>query len=103
MEERPLGRSSLNVPVVGMGTWQTLDVRGAAAEARAGEIVDAALASGARPSISDGRRQIAEAMERFGGTVDLYQIHNLVSWREHLPVLEDLRDRGQVRAIGATH
>ena len=37
------------------------------------------------------------------GAVDLYQIHNLVAWREHLPVLEDLRAGGQVRVIGATH
>jgi aryl-alcohol dehydrogenase-like predicted oxidoreductase len=137
MEQRALGRSRLTVPVVGMGTWQTLDVRGAAAEAESRRVVDAALASGARlfdtspmygraeavlgkalegrrpealvatkvwtSSLSDGRRQIAEAMERFGGLIDLYQVHNLLAWREHLPVLEDLRERGQVRVVGATH
>ena len=31
VEQRPLGRTGLQVPVVGMGTWQTLDVRGGAA------------------------------------------------------------------------
>jgi aryl-alcohol dehydrogenase-like predicted oxidoreductase len=137
MELRPLGRSGLPVPVVGMGTWQTLDVRGTTAESRSRQIVDTALASGARlfdtspmygraqavlahalegrrpgalvatkvwtPSLSDGRTQIAEAMNLFGGVVDLYQVHNLVAWREHLPVLEDLRDRGRVRVVGATH
>jgi aryl-alcohol dehydrogenase-like predicted oxidoreductase len=137
VEQRALGRSGLTVPAVGMGTWQTLDVRGAAAEARSVRIVDAGLASGARlfdtspmygraeavlaqalsgrreqalvatkvwtPSLADGRRQIAEAMARFGGVIDVYQIHNLVAWRDHLPVLEDLRGRGQVRVIGATH
>jgi aryl-alcohol dehydrogenase-like predicted oxidoreductase len=55
------------------------------------------------PNVADGRRQIAEAMARFGGAVEVYQIHNLVAWRDHLPVLEDLRDRGRVRVIGATH
>ncbi|HEV2735942.1 MAG TPA: hypothetical protein VGV85_13935 [Longimicrobiaceae bacterium] len=33
METRTLGSTGLVVPVVGMGTWQTLDVRGEAAEA----------------------------------------------------------------------
>lgn len=52
---------------------------------------------------AQGERQIADALGFFGGWVDLYQIHNLVAWRTWLPVLERLRDAGQVRAIGATH
>jgi predicted aldo/keto reductase-like oxidoreductase len=35
--------------------------------------------------------------------IDLMQIHNLVSWPAHLPMLEAARDRGQVGLIGATH
>jgi aryl-alcohol dehydrogenase-like predicted oxidoreductase len=35
--------------------------------------------------------------------VDIYQIHNLVAWQEHLPALESLRDSGSARAVGATH
>jgi diketogulonate reductase-like aldo/keto reductase len=54
-------------------------------------------------STADGRRQIDQALEWFGGRVDLYQIHNLVAWQEHLPVLERLRDEGRIGAIGATH
>jgi aryl-alcohol dehydrogenase-like predicted oxidoreductase len=55
------------------------------------------------PSARDGREQIAHALEWYGGRVDVYQVHNLVNWREHLPYLEELRERGQVRVVGATH
>jgi aryl-alcohol dehydrogenase-like predicted oxidoreductase len=48
MEHRILGSSGIEVPVVGMGTWQTFDVRGAAAERARREVVDAALAAGVR-------------------------------------------------------
>jgi aryl-alcohol dehydrogenase-like predicted oxidoreductase len=51
----------------------------------------------------EGRAQILRSLGYFGGRVEIYQIHNLVAWREHLPVLEELRDRGTVRVIGATH
>jgi aryl-alcohol dehydrogenase-like predicted oxidoreductase len=46
VERRRFGRTNLEVPVVGMGTWQTYDVRGALAERRR-EVTDAALDSGA--------------------------------------------------------
>ena len=48
MEERPLGATGIRVPVVGVGTWRTFDVRGPAAEANVRAVVDAALAGGAR-------------------------------------------------------
>jgi len=52
---------------------------------------------------AEGRAQIERALGYFGGYVDLYQIHNLVAWRTHLPVLEQVRGEGRVGAIGATH
>ncbi len=122
------------VPVIGMGTWQTFDVRDAAAVR---PVTDAALAGGAvffdsspmygraeralaetlgerRPraliatkvwaaSAREGREQIRRALDWYGGVVDLYQIHNLVAWREHLPYLAELRAAGQIRAVGVTH
>ena len=137
MEERELGATGLRVPVIGMGTWRTFDVRGAAAEARCREVVDAALAGGARlfdsspmygeaervlaealagrreaaivatkvwsSDLGEGGRQIERALEWYGGRIDLYQIHNLAGWRRWLPVLEGLRNAGQIGIIGATH
>ena len=47
--------------------------------------------------------QLSRAVAWYGGRVDLMQIHNLVAWSAHLPMLEDARDRGLVGLIGATH
>jgi len=54
-------------------------------------------------SAAEGRRQIDHGLRLFGGLVDIYQIHNLASWREQLPLLEAERKKGRVRVIGATH
>jgi aryl-alcohol dehydrogenase-like predicted oxidoreductase len=136
LERRRLGNSGLDVPVIGMGTWRTFDVRGADAEHRR-RVVDVALAAGANFFDSSpmygraeqvlgaalrGRRRDAliatkvwtddrrEARAQFehslrcaGGMVDLYQVHNLVGWRERLSELDELRERGAARALGATH
>jgi aryl-alcohol dehydrogenase-like predicted oxidoreductase len=137
MHFRPLGRSGLTVPAVGMGTWQTFDARGDSEIAGRRAIVDAALGAGTTlfdtspmygeservlasvlagrrdqaivadkvwtSSPREGREQMRQAVEWFGGRVDLYQIHNLAGWQEHLPALEELRASGAVRVIGATH
>ncbi|HEU4720813.1 MAG TPA: aldo/keto reductase, partial [Gemmatimonadaceae bacterium] len=47
MERRPLGATGLDVPVVGVGTWRTFDVRGRGAEARCRAALDAAYDAGA--------------------------------------------------------
>jgi aryl-alcohol dehydrogenase-like predicted oxidoreductase len=62
-------------------------------------VADKVWASGA----GEGREQIERALAWYGGIVDIYQIHNLVAWRTHLPVLEELRRQKVVRAVGATH
>lgn len=125
------------VPVIGMGTWQTFDVSGAAAEANARTIVDRALEAGAiffdsspmygraervlgqtlqgrretaqvatkvwAQTLPEARAQVKAAFNFFGGHVELYQVHNLANWRENLALLEELKEAGQVTAIGATH
>ena len=137
MEYRTFGQSAIQVPVVGMGTWQTFDVRGAAAEANAHSIVDAALKAGANfldsspmygqaehvlgkalegrrkqafiatkvwaATADEGRKQIATALGYYGNRVDLYQIHNLLAWRDQLVLLEPLVAEKRIGIIGATH
>src|ERR1700750_501858 len=68
IDRRPLGRTSgLTVPAVGMGTWQTLDVRGAQAERAAHAIVGEALDVGARfvdssPMYGEAERVLGEGL-----------------------------------------
>ncbi|MBI4593745.1 MAG: aldo/keto reductase [Candidatus Rokubacteria bacterium] len=134
MERRLLGRTGLEVSVIGMGTWQSYDVRD---PAKVQPITDAVLAHGATffdsspmygaaervlaatlgqrrrgvviatkvwaGSAREGREQIRQALEWYGGRVDLYQIHNLEAWQTHLPYLEELQAQGLIGAIGITH
>ncbi len=137
MDHRKLGNTSgLIVPAVGMGTWRTFDVHGAA-ERTVHAIVDEALSVGANfidsspmygaaervlgdalhgrrqqalvatkvwtGSADEGQSQIHRALDFYAGHVDLFQIHNLLAWKTHLPVLERLRNEGKITAIGATH
>jgi aryl-alcohol dehydrogenase-like predicted oxidoreductase len=137
MEQRAFGASGLTVPAVGMGTWQSLDVRGERDEAARHQVVHAAVEAGITlfdtspmygesprvlagalqavrgrvlvadkvwaPSVTEGREQARRALAWYGGRVDIYQIHNLMAWRDQLPLLEELRAQGSVGVIGATH
>ena len=132
-----LGRCGFDVPVVGMGTWKTFDVRGARDEAHAATIVGRAIDGGSNffdsspmygeaervlggalkhrreraviatkiwaPSPSEGRRQAERALQWFGNLVDLYQVHNLLNWREQLTMLEGLRSRGVKSSARCCH
>jgi aryl-alcohol dehydrogenase-like predicted oxidoreductase len=67
LEQRTLGRSGITAPVVGMGTWRTLDVQGRGAERRARAIVSEALDAGARlvdssPMYGEAERVLGEAL-----------------------------------------
>ena len=55
------------------------------------------------PSAEEGVAQLARAVGWYGGRVDLMQVHNLVAWQTHLPMLEAAREQGLVGLIGATH
>ena len=136
MERRRFGRSALEVPVIGLGTWQTFDVGAADAGARRA-VTDAAFEAGATLFDSspmygraervlgetlDGRRQraliatkvwtaddreaqaqIEASLAYFAGRVDIYQVHNVLSWRARLAQLERLQERGAAGVLGVTH
>jgi aryl-alcohol dehydrogenase-like predicted oxidoreductase len=126
-----LGQTSIEVPVVGMGTWRTFDTeddrrplvmaaieagidlfdsspmygRAEAALARALDgIRDRVLVATKiwTASAEEGRAQADNALRLFG-LVDLYQVHNLVNVPAQLALLEGLKKEGKVRAVGATH
>jgi diketogulonate reductase-like aldo/keto reductase len=50
-----------------------------------------------------GTRQIEESRSRWGvQRFDLLQVHNLLSWEEHLPTLLALKASGRLRYVGIT-
>jgi len=53
--------------------------------------------------LGEGHSQIDRALQYFEGRVDLYQVHNLVGWRDYLPVFERMKADGTIRASGVTH
>lgn len=126
MEERRLG------PVVGLGTWNTFAVDSDLARVIVATAVEAgcrlfdsspmyggaeaslgaALAGRRRaasiatkiwtPSLEEGREQYRRQREWFG-RVEIEQVHNLVSWADHLSWLEPERAAGRIDLLGVTH
>jgi aryl-alcohol dehydrogenase-like predicted oxidoreductase len=82
------------------------------AEATTGELL---AATGSRPRAfvatkvwtrgrAEGLRQMNESMRLLrADPLDLMQVHNLLDWRSHLPVLRELKAAGRIRHIGITH
>ena len=121
------------VPVVGLGTWNTVG----GADALASRVVAAALGAGSSffdtspmygaaerslatalgerrqeavvatkiwaASVAEGREQLRRQLEWFGDDVDLQQIHNLVAWRDHQRWLHEESDAGRLGGFGVTH
>jgi aryl-alcohol dehydrogenase-like predicted oxidoreductase len=54
------------------------------------------------PTVEAGQAQY-EAQRRWFGRVEIEQVHNLVSWRDHLAWLERERAEGRVDLLGVTH
>ena len=71
MQHRRLGNSGMEVPAVGLGTWQVLDVRGREQEEARQEVVEAALESGinlfdSSPMYGEAERVLGGALKKYG-------------------------------------
>jgi diketogulonate reductase-like aldo/keto reductase len=52
---------------------------------------------------SGGAAQVETSRKKWGiARFDLLQIHNLLSWQEHLPMLLDMKAKGRIRYVGIT-
>jgi diketogulonate reductase-like aldo/keto reductase len=55
----------------------------------------------------EGIAQMAQSRRRMcperAGGIDLMQIHNLLDWQTHLPVLREMKQAGAIRYLGVTH
>lgn len=55
------------------------------------------------PSDQEGREQVADSMRLWGlNKFDLFQVHNLVNWQDHLAMLKERKQQGDIRYIGIT-
>jgi aryl-alcohol dehydrogenase-like predicted oxidoreductase len=51
-----------------------------------------------------GEAQMRESMRRLRtDRIDLMQVHNLLDWETHLPVLRTWKEQGKIRYLGVTH
>ncbi len=51
-----------------------------------------------------GRAQLQQSFELLqSDRLDLVQVHNLLDWQTHLPMLRALKAEGRIRYIGVTH
>jgi aryl-alcohol dehydrogenase-like predicted oxidoreductase len=139
MRTRKIPRTNEEIPVIGLGTWETFDVGTASSEreplaevlqrffAAGGRVIDSSPMYGrAEPVVGDlvaagkhpaflatkvwtrgrdaGKTQMSESMRRLRTErLDLMQIHNLLDWKTHLPVMRAWRDEGRIRYLGITH
>ncbi len=54
-------------------------------------------------STSEGKEQFSDSLRLWRKqSIDIYQIHNLVNWREHLKVLRKYKEEGKIKYIGIT-
>jgi aryl-alcohol dehydrogenase-like predicted oxidoreductase len=94
MERRALGASGPDVPAVGVGTWQTFDVRGRRAEADARARVEEALEAGA--NLFDSSPMYGEAERVLGQALDGRRDRALVATKVWTPSEDEARVQVQL-------
>src|SRR3954447_5702531 len=100
METRPLGSGGPRVPVVGMGTWRTFDVRGPGGVERARHVIDAALGAGAR--VLDSSPMYGAAEQVLGATLEGRREDAFVATKIWTHDAAEGREQAQ-RALGYFH
>jgi aryl-alcohol dehydrogenase-like predicted oxidoreductase len=86
---------------------------GRAEEVTGDELATPGTASSGKPFLAtkvwttgkrDGIEQMKRSMKRMRTSkLDLMQVHNLLDWRTHLPVLREWKQAGTIRHLGVTH
>lgn len=51
----------------------------------------------------EGITEMERSHQRMRARIDLMQIHNLLDWQTHLPVLREMKQAGTIRYLGVTH
>jgi diketogulonate reductase-like aldo/keto reductase len=51
----------------------------------------------------EGIAEMERSRQRMRARIDLMQIHNLLDWQTHLPVLREMKQTGTIRYLGVTH
>lgn len=131
MMKRAIPKTGEELPVIGLGTWQTFETKSQALvdvlerfTAAGGKVIDTSPMYGRAEAVlgtlrpaeaflatkvwTRGRDHGIEQMRRSmqllrAECIDLMQIHNLVDWRTHLATLLQWKADGRVRYIGITH
>ena len=137
MITRPIPSSGEPIPVIGMGSYQTLDVADVSAVQPVvakfldlgGRVIDSSPMYGRAESVvgdvladlgaigtpflatkvwirgkREGIAQMEQSRKRMRAKrIDLMQIHNLLDWQTHLPVLREMKQAGKIRYLGVTH
>jgi diketogulonate reductase-like aldo/keto reductase len=109
---RPIPSTGERLPLVGLGSWITFNVGDdPAGRDSCAEVMRAFFQGGGRlidssPWISSGARgpsQIEESRAQWGvARFDLLEVHNLMSWEEHLRTLFAMKAVGRLRYVGVT-